>query len=93
MAKIRTHLEVSGRVQGVYFRYAAKEVANRLGLTGWIRNLPNGKVEAVVEGEEADVEEMIEWCYQGPPGAKVSRVNVQRNIARGDFSWFEITYY
>ena len=92
MAKVRAHLEIMGQVQGVCFRWAATEEAERLGLTGWIRNLHNGHVEAVVEGDEKEVDAMIDWCYIGPPGARVIKVQVQRGIARGEFTGFGVTY-
>lgn len=92
MPMVRAHLEILGRVQGVYYRWAAREEAERLGLTGWIRNLRNGNVEAMIEGDEKDVEAMIDWCYTGPPGAYVTKVQVQRGIVRGEFTGFDITY-
>lgn len=92
MADIRAHLEISGLVQGVYFRYSASEEAAGLGVTGWVRNLPNGNVEAVIEGEEAKVEQMIKWCGRGPAPARVDKVEVKRLPATGEFSAFKITY-
>ncbi|MBW1709311.1 MAG: acylphosphatase [Deltaproteobacteria bacterium] len=92
MAKIRARLIISGRVQGVYFRYSTQQEANRLGLTGWARNLRNGDVEAVFEGDESQVEEMIRWCHQGPAGAVVSQVKEERGPATDEFTRFSITY-
>lgn len=92
MADIRAHLHISGRVQGVFYRYTTEREAGRRGLTGWVRNLPGGSVEAVVEGPETTVEEMIEWCRQGPPGARVDRVDVRRSQATGEFDGFRIAY-
>ena len=62
----RVHLVVRGRVQGVYYRYAAAEEANRLGLRGWVRNRQDGSVEAVAEGPEAEVQVFVNWCRRGP---------------------------
>ncbi|MBD2302972.1 MULTISPECIES: acylphosphatase [Nostocales] len=71
---IRAHVLISGRVQGVGYRYATVDTASQLGLTGWVRNLPDGRVEAVFEGVREVVEEMIRWCYSGPPAAVVQGV-------------------
>jgi len=73
-ASIRRRIVVRGRVQGVGFRYAAVNQARRLGLRGWARNLPDGGVEIVAEGDPAAVEAMIDWSRQGPPAARVSSV-------------------
>lgn len=73
---VRAHVFVSGRVQGVFFRSETKCEAKRRGVTGWVRNLPDGRVEAVFEGEEKSVKELIEFCKRGPPGARVSNVEV-----------------
>lgn len=72
------HLVISGRVQGVWYRASAREAAMRIGVTGWVRNLPNGDVEAFAEGDRDDLERFIEWCRQGPPHARVERVDVRR---------------
>ena len=92
MVEKRAHLIISGRVQGVYYRYSTQQEAMRLGLTGWVRNLPNGNVEAAVEGNEATVERMIEWCRQGPAGARVSEVEQTLTEASGEFEEFKIKY-
>jgi acylphosphatase len=67
----RAHVYVSGQVQGVFFRDSTQEIAEQLGLTGWVKNLPDGRVEALFEGPSERVREMIRWCEQGPPHAKV----------------------
>jgi acylphosphatase len=72
MTIIRVHLYISGRVQGVFYRRNAMQEAKRLGLTGWVRNLPDRRVEAVAEGDEKLVEEFISWCRKGPPLAIVN---------------------
>ncbi len=90
MVRVRAHLWISGRVQGVFFRAHTKEVAEKLGLTGWVRNLPDGRVEAVFEGEEEAVKEAIEWCKRGPPLAKVEKVEVRYEDPTGEFRDFRI---
>lgn len=72
----RAHVVISGRVQGVGFRYATQREAERLGLSGWVRNLYSGEVEAVFEGNEPALREMIEWCREGPAGSYVAGVRV-----------------
>ena len=70
----RRHVIVSGRVQGVWFRDSMRREAERLALAGWVRNLPDGRVEAVFEGPADAIERLTEWCHHGPPGARVSSV-------------------
>ena len=72
----RAHLLIGGRVQGVGFRYSTTIEADSLGLSGWVRNLPDGRVEVVAEGPRAVVERLIEWCRQGPRYAWVDKVDV-----------------
>ncbi len=88
----RAHLRISGRVQGVCYRASCREQALRLGLTGEVRNLPGGDVEAVVEGPRADVEELIAWCRSGPEGARVAGVQVQWSEPRGEFVGFRVAH-
>jgi acylphosphatase len=90
--KTRAHVFVSGRVQGVYFRQNTKQVAIRHRVAGWVRNLPDGRVEAVFEGDEMDINEVIEWCHVGPPKAKVDDVNVKFQKYTGEFSDFDVSY-
>ena len=71
---VRRHVFVSGMVQGVFFRYETRERARARGLAGWVRNLPDGRVEAVFEGQQDAVEGMVEWCRTGPRGAEVTDV-------------------
>jgi acylphosphatase len=92
MANVRVHVFVSGLVQGVFFRQNAKRVADSLGLRGWVRNLSDGRVEAVIEGPEEKVAEMIEWLKRGPPLARVERVEVIREEYKGEYRDFKITY-
>lgn len=81
--QIRAHVIVSGKVQGVGYRYATVETASQLGLSGWVRNLPDSRVEAVFEGSQEVVEEMIRWCYQGPPAAVVRDIAVEYEEPEG----------
>lgn len=75
---------MSGRVQGVFFRDSCRRVAQRLGLYGWVRNREDGTVEAVFEGDAADVEEALAWCHYGPPSASVSGVEVTEEPVAGE---------
>jgi acylphosphatase len=76
----------------VWFRASAKEKADELGLLGWVRNTPDGCVEAVFEGEEKVVKEMVEWCYHGPPLANVQNVEVVNQDLTNGFEGFSIKY-
>jgi acylphosphatase len=89
---VRAHVYVSGRVQGVFFRYETKGLADELGVKGWVRNLPDGRVEAVFEGEEELVRRMVEFCKKGPPGARVTDVKVEWEEYRGEFNRFSIRH-
>ncbi|MGQ4892169.1 MAG: acylphosphatase [Candidatus Njordarchaeia archaeon] len=91
--KIRAHVYISGLVQGVFFRASTKEVADKLGVKGFVRNLPDGRVEAVFEGDEESVKKIIEWCHRGPPAARVESVEVQYEDYKGEFDSFEIKYW
>jgi len=91
MAKIRAHVFVSGKVQGVYFRQNAMQTARKHDTTGWVRNLDDGRVEAVIEGDEKNVNSVVEWCHQGPPASKVDAVDVRYETYTGEFSDFAIT--
>ncbi len=88
--KTKAHLLVFGKVQGVFYRSSAQQEAHRLGLRGWVRNLPSGEVESEVEGEEAEVEEFIAWCRQGPSKSLVSRVDVDKSPYQGSYTAFQI---
>jgi acylphosphatase len=86
----RARLIICGRVQGVYFRASARDVARRQGLAGWVRNRLDGAVEAVVEGEETAVQTFIAWCHDGPPGAHVATVQVTTEPYAGEFHGFHV---
>lgn len=84
------HALISGRVQGVSFRYYAFHEALRLGLDGWVRNLRDGRVEAVFQGERPVVEQMLAWCRNGPSGARVEDVGVDWSEAQPDLPRFQV---
>ena len=90
--KARAHVLISGRVQGVFFRSETKREAGKHGVSGWVRNLPDDRVEAVFEGERENVEKLLEFCERGPPGAKVARIDVSWGTYSGEFRGFEIRY-
>ena len=88
----RAHIFISGRVQGVFFRDHTQRWASSLGLTGWVRNLNDGRVEAVVEGEEDKIEELIAKLKQGPPMASVTNVSCTWENFEGEFDGFRVTW-
>ena len=90
--KIRAHVFIRGKVQGVYFRQNTRIVATRYGVMGWVRNLKDGRVEAVLEGDEMDINRVIEWCYAGPPKAAVDDVDVKYEKYTGEFREFKVSY-
>ena len=90
--KSNVHVIISGRVQGVWFRANTKQKAEQLGLTGWVRNTLDGKVEAVFEGEEININKMIKWCNTGPPLAKVKNVDINKLSSTNNYDSFIIKY-
>lgn len=76
LERARAHVFISGRVQGVNFRANTRDQARRAGVEGWVRNLADGRVEAIFEGNRAAVQRMISWCYSGPPAAQIDHVEV-----------------
>ncbi len=92
MDNLRAHVVIHGLVQGVYFRASTKEVAVRLGVGGWVRNLMDGSVEALFEGEKKKVEEVVAWCYKGPPGARVVHVDLSYEPYQGEFRHFDVRH-
>lgn len=90
--KTRAHLLISGDVQGVFFRQETKRRADALNVKGWVRNRPDGKVEAVFEGEVADVKAMAEFCKHGPPGASVTDVELSWENYTDEFNHFRIRF-
>ena len=92
MEGVRVHVFVSGRVQGVFFRDSARRKALKLGVKGWVRNLADGKVELVAEGEKENVESMIGWAKKGTILAKVEKIDFEFEEYKGEFTDFEIRY-
>ena len=92
MTKVRAHIFVSGLVQGVFFRQKTKQMAESREVGGWVRNLEDGRVEAVFEGEETDVQALVDFCRRGPSGAKVSDVKVAFEKFLGEFKNFKVTF-
>jgi acylphosphatase len=92
MRPARVHCIVHGLVQGVGFRAHTQHQARRLGLQGWVRNCNNGTVELLAEGESTSVQHLIDWCQHGPPGARVTQVEVRWEAPQGNLEAFEIRY-
>lgn len=90
--KIRATVTVRGRVQGVAFRHHTARTAARHDVTGWVRNLSDGSVQACFEGEEHEVMAMVDWCRQGPDLARVDEMTEQLGVFTGEFSGFQIRY-
>lgn len=90
--KARAHLYISGRVQGVCYRAFTQEIADSLGLKGWVRNLPDRRVEAVFEGEKDKIEMAIKKCHEGPPASRVTNIDVIWEESHEGFSDFRIRY-
>ncbi len=92
MEYLRAQVIIDGIVQGVFFRAATRDEAIRIGVGGWVRNLSDGTVQALFEGEKNKVESIIAWCHQGPQGARVDRVQIFWEPYVGEFKHFEIRY-
>lgn len=88
---VTKHVYISGRVQGVYFRDNTREQALKLGVSGWVRSLPDGRVEAVFQGEVDKVQKMLEWCWKGSPMSRVDDVQVEDMVKAEKFTDFHIT--
>jgi acylphosphatase len=88
----RVHLLINGRVQGVYFRQGMMENAEKNNVLGWVRNLPDDRVEAILEGNDSNVDAVIEWAHFGPAGAVVDELKITEENYIGEFSAFEIHY-
>jgi acylphosphatase len=86
----RAHVYISGQVQGVFFRDSTREKAEQLGLAGWVRNLPDGRVEALFEGPSESVREMVRWCEEGPSHAEVGDVDSEFEASQGGLTGFEV---
>ncbi len=92
MPKARSHVFISGYVQGVNFRASTRREAAARGVTGWVSNVPDGRVEAVFEGEASDVQSMVDWCRHGPPRAQVDGVEVNWEPYQGEFDGFDVLF-
>ena len=92
MSNVRVRLIIEGRVQGVWFRDSTRQVANSLGVTGWVRNLPEGSVEVVAEGPEPEVKKLVQWCHHGPTHARVTNVQEFQEPWKGEFQTFDIRF-
>jgi acylphosphatase len=90
--RARVHLLVSGRVQGVAFRMYTVDEARRLGVSGWVRNLADGRVEIEAEGERSALLDLVRFCEKGPPAARVEGVDAKWTAFRGDLGRFEATH-
>ena len=90
--KVRVHVWIEGRVQGVFFRHHTQEMAHRLELKGWVKNLWDGRVEALFEGGRDRVNQMLQWCHRGPSQSRVENVDVLWETYAGEFQDFSITY-
>lgn len=84
------HVFISGKVQGVYFRDTTRKTAADHGIDGWVRNLPDGRVEAVFQGSKEAVDSMVDFCQQGPPAAHVESVELEEASDLGPFDGFEV---
>jgi len=87
---VRARLLISGRVQGVFYRASCRREAEGRGLLGWVRNLPDGRVETLLQGPKETVEAMVAWCYRGPEEAQVSNIDVSYEEAKDDLAGFRI---
>ncbi len=92
MADKRMHVFVEGRVQGVFFRAETQKTANSYNVKGWVKNLYDGRVEALFEGKEEDVDRLVSWCHEGPDYSNVTRVEVINEPLTGEFDSFLITH-
>jgi acylphosphatase len=92
MDKIRSHLIIQGRVQGVWFRESTRREASSLGVYGWVKNRPDGTVEVLVEGPVEEVKKLVRWCHHGPSSAVVRSVQEKEGPWTGEFDSFDVTF-
>lgn len=92
MSDQRIRIFVTGKVQGVFFRQALKVMAKKNDVFGWVKNLEDGRVEAVLEGEEEKVSRLVEWAHGGPANARVEDVDIRNEKFNGEFSKFDVLY-
>ena len=89
-AEVKVHVKITGRVQGVCYRWFTRDTADELGVTGWVRNLPDGSVELVAEGSREKIDQLLALCRQGPDLARVENLEIAREQASGQFDRFSI---
>ena len=92
MSNNRIRIFVTGKVQGVFFRQALKVMAKKNDIFGWVKNLKDGRVEAVLEGDEEKVSRLVEWAHGGPANARVEDVEIRNEKSTGEFSKFDVLY-
>ncbi len=92
MSEQRVRLYVTGKVQGVFFRQTLKVMAKKNNVFGWVRNLRDGRVEAVLEGDEKQIDRLVEWAHGGPANARVEDVEIRNEKFTGEFSKFDVLY-
>ena len=92
MGKQRVHLFIKGKVQGGFFRQALKVMAKKNNVNGWVRNLSDGRVEAILEGEDVDVSNLVEWSHAGSANARVEDIEIKNEKHKEEFTKFEVRY-
>ena len=92
MVQKRVHMFVNGRVQGVFFRQATKVIAIKNNVTGWVRNLDDGRVEILIEGDDKCIDSVIAWCDCGPANSRVDDIQINNENYLGSFENFEVRY-
>ena len=92
MEKQRVHIFISGKVQGVFFRQALKVIAKKNNVVGWVRNLPDKRVEAILEGDSKSVNLVVEWAKIGPANSHVDDIQISNEEFKNEFSTFEVLY-
>ena len=92
MVEESVHILVTGKVQGVFFRQATKVIAIKNKVTGWVKNLENGQVEILFEGDDKNVNSVIDWCHNGPANSRVDEIKIKQQEFSGQYSNFEVLY-
>ena len=92
MVQKRIHIFVTGRAQGVFFRQSTRVMAIKNNVNGWVCNLDDGRVEIVVEGEESNINDLVDWCKTGPANSRVDEFELLEEEATGEFENFEVRY-
>jgi len=92
MTNQRVRLYVKGKVQGVFFRQALKVMAKKNNVSGWVKNLKDGRVESILEGEDVNVSSIVEWVHAGPANARVEDVEIKNEKFTGEFTKFDVVY-